>query len=300
MLKNEITLENKELLNQYFKGYPHDSSSFNFTNLFMWKHLNQFKYEIINDFLCISGSYYGEPFLFPPLPKKQYTIDQLSDTLDLLIERFEKTGYPFKIKVVPYYLLEPFKKAKPNRFRFSHDRDNDDYVYLAQDLILLQGRKLHAKKNHWNYFMNHIPHEYVPLTKDLVTDCLALNRQLKKGKYTAIQSTLIDYEETAIEKAFASMDQLDYKGGAILIHGKVEAFTFGEKLNHHTMVIHIEKANTEFRGLYQAINQKFCEQECSTIKYVNREEDMGFDYLRKAKKSYRPIKMIEKYDITML
>ena len=89
-----------------------------------------------------------------------------------------------------------------------------------------------------------------------------------------------------------------FKGGAILIDGKVAAFTFGEKLNSDTAVIHVEKADKNFRGIYAAINQSFVEHEWSEMIYINREEDMGVDGLRRAKESYHPIKMIEKFNAT--
>ncbi|MDP3016368.1 MAG: phosphatidylglycerol lysyltransferase domain-containing protein, partial [Deltaproteobacteria bacterium] len=87
------------------------------------------------------------------------------------------------------------------------------------------------------------------------------------------------------------------KGGVILIDGKVEAFTLGEPLNHDTVVIHIEKANPAFEGLYPVINQAFLENHWSEYTYVNREQDLGEEGLRKAKESYFPHQMINKYTI---
>ena len=84
-----------------------------------------------------------------------------------------------------------------------------------------------------------------------------------------------------------------------MLDNKVVAFTFGEKLNSDTAVIHVEKADQNIRGIYAAINQNFVEHEWSDMIYINREEDMGIDGLRKAKESYRPIKMIEKFNATL-
>ncbi|MDP2970069.1 MAG: phosphatidylglycerol lysyltransferase domain-containing protein, partial [Deltaproteobacteria bacterium] len=87
------------------------------------------------------------------------------------------------------------------------------------------------------------------------------------------------------------------KGGVILIDGKVEAFTLGEPFNSDTVVIHIEKANPAFEGLYSVINQTFLESHWSGFTYVNREQDLGEEGLRKAKESYFPHRMINKYTI---
>lgn len=300
MFKNRISIEDKDLLNQYIHHYPYCTSDINFTNLFMWRHLNNHTYEVINDLLCIAGTFYGKPFLFPPLSKGDYDKTQIADTIDILKQRFEEADHPFVMKILPAHMVEILRDAKPDELKFHRDRDNDDYVYLSKDLIGLKGRKFHAKKNHWNYFMKHVPHEYVPLTPDLIDECLHLARQLQEGDYTPVQVMLLENEERAIHEALTHMDELDITGAAIRINGKVEAFTFGEKLNDQTFLVHIEKANAQIKGLYQAINQQFCQHSCKNFKYVNREEDMGFDYLRKAKKSYRPVKMIEKYDVTMI
>ena len=106
-------------------------------------------------------------------------------------------------------------------------------------------------------------------------------------------------ESLAIKEVLTHFDRLGVKGGAILIGGKVEAFTLGEPLNRETVVIHIEKANPAFEGLYSLINQAFLEKEWSGYVYVNREQDLGEEGLRKAKESYFPHHMINKCTITL-
>ena len=295
-----VQLEDKKLFDRYTFAYPYEVSCINFTCLYMWRKYNSLTYEIINDYLCVSGVAQGKPFILPPLTRGDYHMASLSDTLDMIMERFKEHNQPFKMKLVPKHMNDLFDKTKPNQFRFQADRDNFDYVYLTQSLIELKGRKLHSKKNHWNYFMNFVPHQYVPLTRDLVGGCKNLVKELKEGNYTNTEIALLDSEEYSIGEALDNLEYLGFKGGAILINDKVEAFTFGEPLSKDTMVVHIEKANSQIRGLYQAINQQFCLHECSEFEYVNREEDMGFEYLRKAKKSYHPVKMVEKYDVTLM
>ena len=73
------------------------------------------------------------------------------------------------------------------------------------------------------------------------------------------------------------------------------AFTMGEKVNEDTVVIHIEKAFPEYRGLYPVINQDYLNYFWQDITYVNREEDMGLPGLKKAKESYYPDYLLRKY-----
>ena len=78
--------------------------------------------------------------------------------------------------------------------------------------------------------------------------------------------------------------------------GRVEAFSIGELLNDKMALIHIEKANPDIRGLYQAINNEFIRHEFSEVEFINREEDMGLAWSSSSKESYNPDHFAEKYD----
>ncbi len=109
----------------------------------------------------------------------------------------------------------------------------------------------------------------------------------------------LEYEKFAILEALGNFKYLGFQGGVIELYGKIEAFTCGEVLNEDTAVIHMEKGNTEIRGLYQMINREFCRHAWPHMTYINREEDMGIEGLRRAKKSYNPVKLINKYEVTL-
>jgi hypothetical protein len=104
-------------------------------------------------------------------------------------------------------------------------------------------------------------------------------------------------EDYAIYKALTHFEELGYKGGAIQIDSRIQAFSLGEPLNPNTAVIHVEKANPYIKGLYSAINQLFCSNAWSGMEYINREQDLGIEGLRKAKESYHPHHMVNKYTI---
>lgn len=107
-------------------------------------------------------------------------------------------------------------------------------------------------------------------------------------------------ENKFVYKLLDNFELCNLFGAALIIDGKVQAFTIAEGLNVDTAVIHVEKANTEYRGIYQAINNMFCKEGLGNFKYVNREQDVGDLGLRKAKLSYHPVKMIEKYNIELV
>ena len=104
----------------------------------------------------------------------------------------------------------------------------------------------------------------------------------------------LEAEHDAIHEALNNFESLGYSGGIICVEDKCAAYTFGDMLNDKTLVIHIEKAHAEYEGSYQAINNFFLKNCCVDAIYVNREQDLGIEGLRRAKESYKPIRMIRK------
>ena len=101
-------------------------------------------------------------------------------------------------------------------------------------------------------------------------------------------------EKAAVWEALRNHDKMDLSGGLIRIDEKVVAFTFGSPLNEDTFDVHVEKALSEYAGAYTVINQEFAKT-LSGYTYINRENDVGVEGLRKAKQSYRPAIWLEKY-----
>lgn len=183
MFDNKIEIKDKALLYEHLYGFEHYTSGLTFTSLFMWKDLNNFRFDIINDFLCISGNSHLEypdvqPFLFPPLPKDSvYDEAKLGETIDILKDIFEEEGYVFNLRLLPFHMIDIFEKAKPNQLCFLDDRDNYDYVYYTKDLIELAGKKYHSKRNHLNHFVNNNAFKFVPFTREMSDECLELNKK---------------------------------------------------------------------------------------------------------------------------
>jgi hypothetical protein len=174
-----------------------------------------------------------------------------------------------------------------------------DYVYSRESLSTLKGKKLHGKRNHINKFLSKYPdYEYKRLTPEMVEDCIALYDKwiMEKDEETA---KTLQTEKRSVLRALNNMEELDLIGGTIFIDNKLCAFTVGERLHPHMQLIHIEKGDTDYEGIFPMINQQYVLHECSDVELINREEDMGVEGMRKAKRSYQPIKMIEKHLISV-
>lgn len=303
MYDNRITVEDRPLLEEYLNGYEYKTSGLSFSAQYMWREINQFSWDIVGEYMCISGISHLEledgiilPFMFPPLTKTgEYQKDALRETIYKSKEHFEKAGQPFSLRLVPFHLMEIIKEAVPE-MSWKDDRPNYDYIYLTQDLIELKGRDFHSKKNHLNYFKKTFDYEYVDLTSDMADEAMAFIDAFNKRKEVpASEMEMLKMEEEAMKDVFVNLEKVGYVAGAILIDGNIEAIAIGGKLGSKMITEHVEKANVNFRGAYQAINNEFCKHTASWAKYINREEDMGIPNLRKAKLSYRPVKLLEKY-----
>ena len=208
---------------------------------------------------------------------------------------FEDKGYPFSLRLVPVHMLDIIKEACPE-INFEDDRPNYDYIYRVQDLVELKGRAYHSKKNHLNYFKKTYQYQYAELTSDMADEVMKFISDFnRKKEIPPHEMELLVMEEEAMEDVFRNLEKVGYIGGAILIEGNIEAVAVGGMLGSDTVTEHVEKANTDFRGLYQLMLNEFCRHVSSRAEYLNREEDMDIENLRKSKLSYKPVELLEKY-----
>ncbi|MDL2235573.1 phosphatidylglycerol lysyltransferase domain-containing protein [Christensenellaceae bacterium OttesenSCG-928-L17] len=286
-----FTLDDKPFIDAYLKPYQFECSEFTFTNMIIWGQDEKIRWAEHNDVLYVLLQFGGFPaFMFPPIPKCKSTC-AYGTAVDVAVQYFFAKGFQPRFRSISGVFVQLFRKHCP-QFSLIADRDTYDYVYRAEDLISLSGRKYHAKRNHINQFEAQYDYAYKPLTPDMTDECMEVYLSWLQEK--DIYEPGILGEMKAIRFLLPNMEKLNVKGGCITINDKVVAFTLGEQINPTGAVIHIEKADSSYMGLFAVINQKFAENCWSDLQFINREEDMGLLGLRKAKLSYRPVKLIEK------
>ncbi len=304
LFKNKISIEHREKLEKFLDTYPHRTSGLTFSSLYMWRDINKFSWEIIDDFLCISGcsnfeGFEEEPFIFPLLPQEGHCHPgKLRAALANVIMRFREEGCPFVMRLIPEHMVDSYKGAFPGKMIFIQDRPNYDYVYKVEELNSLSGRRFHRKKNLVHAFNREYAgrYEIKPMSADMAEEAIILLRYIDgKKAVDGFEKDMLDMEEKVLSDILPKFDQLGMEGIALYIDGKLQAYAFGGRLGNDTIVEHIEKGNIDFKGIYQKINNEFCKSILGKYTYVNREEDMGLEGLRHAKTSYRPCTMIEKY-----
>ncbi len=286
----DITIDDKALFDEYLSLRRHELSDISFTNLFIWREAYQVKYTILDGFLCIVGKYKNNPpFALVPLGQ-----GNVAPIIEKMMTYFKEQCNKFTMTAISEEIKNEIEQVMPGKFTFKADRNLFDYVYLASDLITLKGKKFHSKRNHINKFKAQNKYLYYSLTSENIDECVAAALKWCE-KRNCKESEGLEMEKFAILEALNNFDKLKYKGGFIKVNDRVVAFTLGEKIADDMAVIHIEKGDPDIQGSYAVINQAFCEHEWQDVSYINREEDMGIPGLRKAKESYRPVKMIKKY-----
>ncbi len=191
-------------------------------------------------------------------------------------------------------LLEKFKSRFENDYIFNEKRDDFDYIYNTADLAELKGKKYHSKRNHISAFSKKYNWHYEKITPKNIEDikeCAEKWYNENAFRY----DDLIECEKLGIKTMLNNMERLNLNGGAIYVDGEVVAFTLGSAINSKIFNIHIEKALNDYAGAYTVINNEFVKNELLNYKYINREDDLGLEGLRKAKLSYKPVKLLKKY-----
>ena len=297
----DMTDEDVKTLNEDFKGYDYRGAGYTFLANYIWRNTHCLCWEVIGDYLCMAGAdcMISDPnaIISMPLTKNGvYEPDKLRETVLEAKRRFEERKIPFSVELIPGHMVPFLEAAFPGEVKFSHDRDADEYVYLKDKLITLSGRALHKKKNNMNYFLKTYSYETKKITKAMIDKIMEFVVQSRENKnYDEDEMESLRMEEVAIEEILQFIDEPEIYSTAIFIDGELQAFAIGERLSADTAAEHFEKANDDYRGLYQVICSEFCKSLPEEIVYVNREEDMGLPNLRQAKEALKPDHMEERY-----
>ncbi len=285
---HKLTLEDKEWVTKAFREEERMGCEFTFANNFLWGEQYQVQVASCLGCLLIRFARRGEVFYAFPCGK-----GDKKGAIEALIIHADGEGQKLELTGLMKEETELLERWFPEQFKFTTDRNVYDYIYNTQDLTLLAGKKYHGKRNHIARFKDS-DWSYEILSQENMKEChqMLLEWKERRGEYWN-EDTQIEFE--VMQKAMNYFAELELEGGLIRQNGKVVGFCIGEPLTTDTYVVHFEKAFGEIQGAYPMINQQFVEHNCQDYAYVNREEDAGEEGLRKAKLSYRPAILLEKY-----
>ena len=288
---HRAALTDKARYDQYLMNEPERGCEYSFANIFMW---GRQEIAFLHDCVAFFSHFYGRtlyPYPIGPGDKKA--------VIELLLADARERGIPCRLTGLTEANKEELERWFPGKFQLIPMRDSFDYVYAIDALADLKGKKLQKKRNHFNRFQASRPDYRV---EGLTCHNIARVQHMVNDWYVSRRQKdpMGDYflESIALAKAFRHFDALSMEGCVLLEGDDILAVTMGSRMAENTFDIHFEKAREEVDGAYAAINcefARFLRLKYPELKYLNREDDMGLEGLRKAKLSYQPDHLVEKY-----
>jgi len=288
-----VALHDRDWMDKLIRSENTRNADCNFTNIYIWNETFHQKVTPLYGRLAIKLFYQNSPFYAFPVGN-----GDLKKSVLALAEDAATHDIKLKIRGITKESLMELESVFPDVFEIGMDTYASDYIYTVEKMATLAGKKLHSKRNHINRFIESNDWSFEPISEDNLDECMDMCvrwMQLNLGKSN------YDNERMALNRAFRSYDKLELEGGLLRSSGEVIAFTMGEPLCSDTYVIHFEKAFTHIQGAYTMINREFAryiQARHPEILYINREDDMGIESLQKAKRSYYPEFMVDKFTAT--
>lgn len=286
----DIEISDKEWIESILKMSDYMGCEYSFANNLAWRRMNDSKISRFENFYIIKSE--DDDSVYFTFPAGIGNYDLLFDKLFEYSMAHNKTMVLTGVTKENIHLI---KEKFNDNITVTLNEDGSDYIYLADELINLKGKKFHSKRNHLSK-INNYDWEFHPMTANDFDECIAFGAISYNNKNGYDDNSSVA-EQFAIHTYFSYFDELGLKGGVITIDKQIKAFTIGEQINSNTLCVHIEKADPDIKGLYPAINNEFLKYAAGNLKYVNREEDLGIEGLRKAKLSYHPVFLLEKYSV---
>ena len=307
LIFKDIELSDSKWIRELFSVPDYNSEDYNFTFQFLWKNTFRSKVARIGDLVLIQYNMDGRKSYLMPVGRADE--HQVADIINSMLNESSLLGDDGRLVfygVLPSQ-MDFLERYFGGRFTSEISRMGADYIYDAQALKTLSGKKYQAKRNFANGFRRLYGWRFEPICESNMEECLQMNDEWCRRNGCA-QDFWKNNEFCAVRVALNNYKALDLDGGLLRVDGNVVAFTIGERTSSDTLLVHIEKALTEYRGAYQAMSQEFLgymdgvlrEREnipegTPAFTLVNREDDSGDENLRKAKLEYHPIEIKEKY-----
>lgn len=283
------TLSDYKKFAPFFFDEGEFSCEMNFISIYIWKAIYENKFYIDDKTLFFKSKSEDGGYVFS-LP-----YGDMEHGMNLIFEYCKAKGIRPDIWTSQGKRLTEFLQ-KYSAYELIPERDNFDYIYKREDLSTLSGKKYHSKRNHISAFSKKYNWEYEVLNDENKEEFLAFSEKWYYDRADVFDEGLAA-EQKALKEILNSNSGIQYKGALIKVDGNVVAATLGSPINSKVFDIHFEKADALFQTAYAVINREFALRELGSYEYINREDDLGIEGLRRAKLSYKPEILLEKYSL---
>lgn len=287
-----LELDDKEIFMKYLGDYKFNTYEYSFLNLYLWRKYCNVEYTILDDSLIIKKTEEGKGTVF--MQPIGYSPVNLKDIISELME-YKKSNKNMHVLFsdIEEPFLEELKEQYGNDIKYFEDVKNFDYIYETEKLIKLNGDKLRKRRSHYNRFVSSYAYSIKDASEDkVIQDCIDFSQEWFRSQPSNFQ---LECEVEGVKDILNHLKRLNGLGMAVYVNDIIAGFTIGEIVNKSMAIIHIEKGDTSFNGIYAFINRTFAELYLKDILHINREEDIGIPGLRRAKLAYDPIKLEKKF-----
>lgn len=286
----KITIEDREWMQEKLHESDFRGSEYCFANQFLWGNLVHMEAALAEDMLCTCYHLEGG-ILVHDFPVGAAEADK---AIRAMMQDDAGRGCKSRIRGILEPQKEWMEQAFPGQFTYAANMEEWDYLYPVEAIGSLKGKRYHGKRNHIARFKDQGDWSYERMGQDNMEECRAMYENWLAENKERMNASM-EQEKSVVEGSFRYFKELGLKGGVLRSGGRVAAFCIGEPLNSDTFIVHIEKAYSGITGAYPMINQQFVQKEMEGFAYVNREDDLGIEGLRKAKLSYHPDPILKKY-----
>lgn len=284
-----VSVDNIDILQSFFNRYPSKSCDFSVGGVLIWRDMFDYQLSIYEESLLIRG-YLDDKDLY------LFYAPVGNISLDKYINLLKEYCYEKSIKgilILPEESPVEFDTENENQLS-EYLPEYREYLYPIEKFCDFPGKKMEKKRNHLHYFQ----HNYFPFSIEIISSLIIpeLIKFTLEFDILHSENPQADYECHQIIEVLKNYDSYPFEGLAIRKEGEIIGYSFGEKIGN-TFIIHAEKGNTFFRGIYQEISSemaKFILSKYSDVRYLNREDDMGDESLKQSKMSYHPTLFINK------
>lgn len=290
-----VALEDRDLILRVNLSNPYRNCDFSFANLYNWGFYYRTEVAYHKGMLVVR-------FKSPEAERAAYLMpvgegDLIEVLQDMDEDMQSRYDHSLTLMGVVDEGLELLHRTYPDHLHVLSSRDYSDYLYLREKLSTLSGKKLQSKRNHINKFERSYPSwSYEEINDSNVRECMALENVW--FKQSGQDQDVLD-EKRMVLKALQEYDKIGMMGGCIRVEDRIIAFSLGMPINADTFDVCIEKADTDYDGSFTIINREFARRIPEQYTYVNREEDLGLEGLRKAKLSYKPVEILTKHTVVL-
>lgn len=291
-----ISIDDKNFFEAFTHLFP-NYSDFNFVSIFSWDINETASYSILNDNIVLRlEDYMTRDHLYTFIGT-----NKADETIRTIISHVNKDGAHPELFLIPESVVKAIKK--PEEFVITEDHDNHDYILSVPTLVEFKTNDFRGKKNLHNRFVRaygeHTVTKEIDLSDPEVQESInKVNNEWGSSRNKTLAE--IESELGAIKRNLKHSEHLGAKAYGLYVADELVGYIIYEILPNKMIMNHFTKANIDYVGVFEYLDHTFAKHlSKQDIEFINYEQDLGIEGLRKSKLSHHPVDFLRKYRVKL-